>query len=473
MNVSIWWIRRDLRMQHNAALQEAVANSTSILPLFILDPHLLARKADRRLSFLFEALHQLDLELRKAGSQLWIKSGEPLEVLQAVIHETGAEAIFAEADYTPYARQRDIKIARELPVWLIHGLTVFPPGMVVKNTGCPYTIFTPFSRAWKALPLPLLAKASQQPSPIAPPPSTVLSSEPIPAFDTDPDFPASEAEAQNRLSRFISDKVYEYAQFRDRMDLDGTSRLSPYLRFGLVSPLFVANQAMQAIQNAPDKAAKESAESWLNELIWREFYISILHYFPEVLKGSFRKDLRNICWRNAPQDLRAWQEGTTGYPIVDAGMRQLKKSGWMHNRARMITASFLVKDLLINWQDGEAWFMQHLIDGDPATNNGGWQWTSGVGTDAAPYFRIFNPVLQGEKYDPNGEYVRRWVPELARIPVKFIHKPWQMPETLQKELGMVIGKDYPLPMVDHALVKGRAVDVFSNSAARLFPEGCS
>jgi deoxyribodipyrimidine photo-lyase len=255
--------------------------------------------------------------------------------------------------------------------------------------------------------------------------------------------------------------------------LDGTSRLSPYLRFGLISPLVITAEALQAIQDAPDGPARESAESWLNELIWREFYISILHYFPEVLKGSFRKDLRNICWRDAPEDLLAWKEGRTGYPVVDAGMRQLKQTGWMHNRARMITASFLVKDLLINWQEGEAWFMQNLIDGDPATNNGGWQWTSGVGTDAAPYFRIFNPVLQGEKYDPQGDYVRRWVPELSMVPVKYIHKPWLMPGSLQQELNVIIGRDYPQPMVDHSIVKERAMEVFTTSTARILPEGCS
>jgi deoxyribodipyrimidine photo-lyase len=434
---------------------------------------LLAKKADRRLTFLFDALHHLDGELRKAGSRLWIKTGDPLEILKAVIHETGAEAVFAEADYTPYARQRDIKIARELPVWLIHGLTVFPPGMVVKNTGCPYTIFTPFSRAWKALPLPLVPKTNSGAPLIPAPPKTDLISEEIPPHSVDPDFPASEEEAGKRLSDFIEHKVYAYARCRDRMDLDGTSRLSPYLRFGLISPLVITAEALQAIQDAPDGPARESAESWLNELIWREFYISILHYFPEVLKGSFRKDLRNICWRDAPEDLLAWKEGRTGYPVVDAGMRQLKQTGWMHNRARMITASFLVKDLLINWQEGEAWFMQNLIDGDPATNNGGWQWTSGVGTDAAPYFRIFNPVLQGEKYDPQGDYVRRWVPELSMVPVKYIHKPWLMPGSLQQELNVIIGRDYPQPMVDHSIVKERAMEVFTTSTARILPEGCS
>jgi deoxyribodipyrimidine photo-lyase len=241
----------------------------------------------------------------------------------------------------------------------------------------------------------------------------------------------------------------------------------------LLSPQYVARKALTAVEHAPDEEARRSAESWLNELIWREFYISILNYFPEVLKASFRKDLRNIRWRDAPEDLRTWQDGMTGYPVVDAGMRQLKKTGWMHNRARMITASFLVKDLLINWQDGEAWFMKNLIDGDSATNNGGWQWTSGVGTDAAPYFRIFNPVLQGEKFDPNGDYVRMWIPELSVVPDDFIHKPWQMSEAQQRNLGIQIGKDYPLPMVEHATVKSRTLAAYSTGIPQSLPEGTS
>ncbi len=472
MNVTIWWIRRDIRLQQNPALQEAIANSSSILPLYIFDPILLAKKAEGRLSFLFDALSHLDLELKMIGSRLWIKSGDPLDVLKSVTAEIKADAIFAEADYTPYSRQRDLRIARELPVWLIHGLTVFPPGMVVKNTGCPYTIFTPFSRAWKALPLPHGSATPPSAQMIPAPPVTQLASEAIPPYQEKADFPASEKAALSRLEGFIKEKVYQYSENRDRLDLDGTSRLSPYVRFGLVSPQYIAQRALSAIQNAPNNDTRASAETWLNELIWREFYISILHFFPEVLKASFRKDLRNICWRDAPEDLQSWQNGMTGYPVVDAGMRQLKATGWMHNRARMITASFLVKDLLINWQDGEAWFMKNLIDGDPATNNGGWQWTSGVGTDAAPYFRIFNPVLQGEKFDPHGDYVRKWIPELAGIPTEYIHKPWLMPDTVQKTAGIRIGQQYPLPIVDHATVKSRTLAAYSTGSPRAIPEGC-
>ncbi|WP_322509387.1 FAD-binding domain-containing protein, partial [Anaerolinea sp.] len=208
---------------------------------------------------------------------------------------------------------------------------------------------------------------------------------------------------------------------------------------------------------------KRGYEAWLNELIWREFYISILYHYPHVLAMAFNPALRAIEWRDAPSELQAWKEGKTGYPVVDAAMRQLKATGWMHNRARMIVASFLTKDLLINWQEGEQWFMQNLVDGDPAANNGGWQWTAGVGTDAAPYFRIFNPVLQSAKFDPQGRYIKTWVPELTSVPPEFIHAPWTMPLSLQISLGVRIGRDYPAPMVNHQEVRDRVLQAYRTS----------
>jgi deoxyribodipyrimidine photo-lyase len=283
---------------------------------------------------------------------------------------------------------------------------------------------------------------------------------------------AGEKTAFERLQRFIAGPIYEYKDQRNILATDGTSMLSPYLRFGMISIRGVVQEARFAIENAPDESARQSAQTWLDELVWREFYISILHYFPEVLKTSFRKDLRLIQWRNAPQDLAAWKQGTTGYPVIDAGMRQLKKTGWMHNRARMITASFLVKDLLINWQEGEAWFMQNLLDGDPAANNGGWQWTAGVGTDAAPYFRIFNPVLQSQKFDENGAYIRRWVPELTRVPDDYIHQPWLMPENIQKSSNCIIGINYPAPIVDHKQIKARTLAAYHTGLAPHEMETC-
>jgi deoxyribodipyrimidine photo-lyase len=255
--------------------------------------------------------------------------------------------------------------------------------------------------------------------------------------------------------------IFDYADQRNRMDLQGTSQLSPYLKFGMLSPRQAIIAAGSAIQDAPDAESRKGAETWLNELIWREFYISILYHFPFVLKSSFRESLRDIHWNNDRADFNAWCQGRTGYPIVDAAMRQLSQTGWMHNRARMIVASFLVKDLLIDWRWGEGWFMQHLVDGDPAANNGGWQWTAGTGTDAAPYFRIFNPILQSQKFDPAGEYIRRWVPEMAVLPDKYIHTPWQTPPELQKQLGCVIGKDYPPPIIDHSFARNRTLVAYN------------
>lgn len=462
MTTGIWWIRRDLRLEDNPALQEATDKSTHILPLFILDPNILARPAEMRKAFMFEGLAKLDQLLREQGSRLFVLSGDPLAVLTRVTALTGPASIFAEADYSPYARTRDHAIAEKLPLWLVHGLTVFPPGTVRKDDGNPYTVYTPFSRTWKAYPLPSACCSASDFS-LPPLPAVLPDHEGIPAPRVTLQFEAGPLAALERLHRFMDGPVFEYTDRRNLLAEDGTSMLSPYLRFGMVSIRDIVQEARFAMENAAGETARRNAETYLNELIWREFYYSILHYFPEVLKTSFRKDLRNIPWRNAPEELEAWKQGMTGYPVVDAGMRQLRQSGWMHNRARMITASFLVKDLLINWQEGEAWFMQNLLDGDPASNNGGWQWTAGVGTDAAPYFRIFNPVLQGQKFDPEGKYIRRWVPELAAVPGDYIHQPWLMPVEEQRRLGMLVGKNYPAPIVDHRQIKERTLAAYKSA----------
>jgi deoxyribodipyrimidine photo-lyase len=284
-----------------------------------------------------------------------------------------------------------------------------------------------------------------------------LDGEPIPEGDLPPGFPAAEEEANRRLIDFLRERVANYAEDRDRLDLAGTSQLSPYLRFGMISARRVAWMTYQRIREAPDTESRRGAETFLNELIWREFYNAILYHFPHVLDMAFRPEMRAVPWREASEDLRAWQEGRTGVPVVDACMRQLNSTGWMHNRGRMIAASFLVKDLLIDWREGERWFMRQLIDGDPAANNGGWQWTARVGTDAAPFFRIFNPVSQGKRCDPQGEFVRHWLPELARVPLEYLHEPWLMPDELQRASGCRIGRDYPAPLVDHQEAKERTL----------------
>jgi len=380
-------------------------------------------------------------------------------VLAVLVQETGAERIFAEADHSPYARHRDERVAQSLPLSLVDGLTVHPPHAVLKKDGTPYSVFTPFSRTWKALPFP--GKPLDAPGEIHTPPG--IPGEAIvdaPPHNMAAPFPASEAEALRRLEGFSKDVIFRYAEQHDRMDLDGTSSLSPYLRFGLLSARQAAWAARQAEFFAGGQESRQGAVAWLNELIWREFYISILYHFPHVRRESFRSELRHIPWRNDPLEFEAWKDGRTGYPVVDAAMRQLAQTGWMHNRARMIVASFLVKDLLVDWRWGEKHFMQHLLDGDPAANNGGWQWAAGTGTDAAPYFRVFNPVLQGKKFDPQGAYVRRYVPELSEVPDAFIHEPWKMAEAQQHQIGCIQGKDYPAPIVDHDLARQRVLAAY-------------
>ncbi|MFM8319432.1 MAG: cryptochrome/photolyase family protein [Chloroflexota bacterium] len=464
----IWWVRRDLRLADNPALQaalEAGGPSGGVLPVFVLDSALLrsAYAGEKRLAFLFAGLRALDADLRRRGSRLLLRGGGApvVDELRRLVDESGAAQVFAEPDVSPYAAARDAAAGAALPMQWVGSPAVRPPGTVLKPDGTPYTVFTPFSKAWKALPgLPERLKAAAPAEIPTPAGFEGLSLPEHPALPPWVPFIAGEAEAQRRLYEFVrSERVYRYAEQRDRPDLDGTSQLSPYLRFGMLSPRQAAAVALQALAAAPGAEARRSAETWLNELIWREFYIHILYHHPRVRRENFR--LPQVRWRGSRAWFEAWCAGQTGYPLVDAAMRQLVETGWMHNRLRMLTASFLTKDLLVDWRWGERFFMQHLVDGDPAANNGGWQWTAGTGTDAAPYFRIFSPVSQSRKHDPQAAFIRRWLPELAALPDAFIHEPWLAPPALRRQTSA-----YPAPLVDHALQRQAALEMYAAPAAR-------
>ncbi len=469
METVIWWIRRDLRLADNQALHAALNDGRRVVPVFILDHKLLNSPyaGRRRSAFLLAGLRSLESSLHERGGRLIVRSGDPRHELAALMGETGATAIFAEADFSPYARRRDERVKADLPLHLTAGLTVQGPETILKADGKPYTVFTPFSRAWKARPLPDRDQLLPSPARIDMPADII--SLPIPndaGTAAISRFPAGETEALQRLEAFTAGEqppLFAYSQTRNRPDLDSTAQLSPYFRFGLLSARTAVVAALEGIERASNANDRESATAWLNELIWREFFTAILYHFPDVRRRNFRRQFDAIAWENDPDLFEAWSQGRTGYPFVDAAMRQLAEIGWMHNRTRMVVASFLVKHLLIDWRWGEKWFMQHLLDGDPAANNGGWQWAAGTGTDAAPYFRIFNPILQSKKFDPQGVYIRRWLPELARVPDTFIHEPWQMPSAVQRQAGCHIGRDYPGPIIDHAQARERALVAYQQA----------
>jgi deoxyribodipyrimidine photo-lyase len=464
MKTALWWIRRDLRLGDNQALTAALSRADQVLPVFVLDPELLKSPyvGKKRLAFLYEGLNVLDRDLHQRGSYLVIRRGNPIHILSDLCRRLEAVAIFAEADHSPYAHRRDRRVTKSLPLHLVEGLTTYSPREILKPDGMPYKVYAPFNRAWQDLPWP----GGPLPTPLHIPTPAGLESERVPDNQRDSinhPFPAGESEAQRRLRYFIDGQdaqIFNYQENRNRLDLQGTSRLSPYLRFGMLSARQAVAAARQAATRAWGQTSRRGVETWLNEIIWREFYLYILYHFPQVRTASYRPEMDRIGWMNQKSEFEAWKEGQTGYPIVDAAMRQLLEMGWNPNRTRMILASFLTKDLLIDWRWGERHFMQHLIDGDPAANNGGWQWIAGSGADASPYFRIFNPVLQSRKFDPNGVYIRHFLPELAGVPDKYIHEPWKLPPYLQRNLGCVIGKDYPAPIVDHAFARKRALSAY-------------
>jgi deoxyribodipyrimidine photo-lyase len=455
----VHWFRNDLRRRDNTALARGAARGDELLGLFVLDPALLraSRTGAPRLRFLLDCLERLGRDLEARGIPLLVRRGEPGRVVPGLLRELDAGLLSFNRDTAPAARRRDEAVrkaveARGVEVLECKDRVVFEAGEVRTRSGTPFAVYGPYRRAWYRR----LAEHPQPPqrAPQLPPPRRPLRRDPLPGVaelgfaGDDTSIPTGgEEAARRRLRSFLERAVERYAQDRDRPDLDGTSRLSPYLRFGAISVRDCVAAAREAAAAEPRLA--RGVEKWLDELVWREFYAAILESHPRVLRESYRREYAGIAWDDDPEAFAAWCQGRTGYPIVDAGMRQLHETGWMHNRVRMIAASFLTKDLLVDWRRGERWFQQCLVDADPASNNGGWQWAASTGTDAAPYFRIFNPVSQGERCDPSGAYVRRYVPELAGLPRRWVHRPWEAPRP---------PAGYPAPIVDHAERRERALE---------------
>ncbi|GIW12063.1 MAG: deoxyribodipyrimidine photo-lyase [Dehalococcoidia bacterium] len=449
------WFRRDLRLHDLPALAAALAHER-VAPLFVFDEALLAGRwrSPNRVAFLLGSLAVLAEELARRGSRLHLRWGRPVAVVPAFAREAGASVVYCSREYSPYGRRRDRAVAAALAaegrtLTRLPGVLVHEPEAVRKADGSPYTVYTPFRKSWEQVP-----RRQPLPAPERLPPPPPLAAGTLPSLaelglDTpSPQLPApGEVAARQRLQRFLDEGLAHYAERRDLLAVAGTSRLSQDLRWGLLSPLEVVSRT-------------QASPQFVAELLWREFYYSILFHFPEVVHQEFQARYRGLPWREAPAELAAWREGRTGYPLVDAGMRQLAATGYLHNRARMVVASFLTKHLLIDWRHGERHFMELLVDGDLANNNGGWQWTAGVGTDAAPYFRVFNPVAQGQRFDPEGAYVRQWVPELRRVPTAYIHQPWQMPREVQEASGCHLGRDYPFPLVDLEAGRARALAAY-------------
>lgn len=456
------WFRRDLRLDDNTALLAAYAAAEEVVPVFIFDDAILSRPDTGavRVAFLLESLRNLDENLRARGSQLLLRRGRPEQVLAQLVTETAASAVYFNRDVEPFALVRDARVQAHLEgrcaveAFDDSGLTA--PDAIRTKAGTPYTVFTPYKQAVLAQPVP-----HPRPAPAMLRTPANVPSDPWPslkdlgfATSVSPP-PGGETPAQARLQDFIQNGLARYATERDVLSADGTSRLSPYLRFGCLSP----RRAYWAAREAVPEGAP-GAETWIAELIWRDFYRQILFHFPYVETGAFRRAYDDLAWENNASWFDLWCQGKTGFPIVDAAMRQLLTTGWMHNRARMIVASFLAKHLLIDWRQGEAWFWDTLIDADPASNAVNWQWVAGTGIEASPFFRIFNPLRQSDKFDPKGDYIRRWVPELARLPDDAIAAPWQADKDVLERAGIRLGRDYPEPIVSLDEGRDRAMTAY-------------
>ena len=464
---ALLWLRRDLRLNDHPALRAALDDDEPVVPVFCLDPSLLGGRhaSGPRTQFLLECLADLDESLRRRGSGLVVRRGRPEQVLPKLAGQLEASRVFMTGDVSPFATRRDRAVCRELEalateVRVLPGLFVLDdPAALVTSAGDPYRVFTPFHRAWleRARREVVPAPRSLPALPRGVKPAKVPTLRDLGLEET-VEQPARGGEhaGRRKVQRFLADGVAEYRSGRDDLGADASSRLSPYLHFGCISARELEAQLPRG----------EGAQEFRRQLCWRDFYAHVLARFPANARHEFQDRYRGaIRWSRAERRFAAWCEGRTGYPLVDAAMRQLRREGWMHNRARLVVGSFLTKDLGIDWRWGERWFMRLLIDGDEASNNGNWQWIASVGVDPQPTFRrIYNPARQQARFDPDGAYVRRYVPELRDVPDQYLAEPWAMPEEEQRRAGCVIGEEYPAPIVDHKVARREALARYGEAA---------
>ncbi|MBI5384228.1 MAG: deoxyribodipyrimidine photo-lyase [Verrucomicrobia bacterium] len=481
--ISIVWFRHDLRLEDHPALHAAVARG-AVLPVFIWAPEEEAPWPPGSASrwWLHQSLLALETDLKRAGSRLIIRRGPTRQALLGLAKDGRASAVFWNRRYEPAVMARDVKVMESLrsaglEAESFNGALLHEPWEVQTKSGGPFQVFTPFWKTCLALPAP--PKPWPAPREL-PAPRKWPVGLPVEALELEPEvnwagglrasWKPGRAGARAELKRFLNERLLKYDGVRDFPSRVGTSRLSPHLHFGEISP----RQVWHAVRrSATEKAIPE--ERWpqcrfLAEIGWREFAHHLLHHFPHTPAQPLRSQFAKFPWRDEPVWLRAWQRGLTGFPFVDAGMRELWATGWMHNRVRMVVASFLVKHLLISWLDGARWFWDTLVDADLANNTLGWQWTAGCGADAAPYFRIFNPVSQGKKFDPKAKYIRRWVPELAKLPDRWIHAPWEAPAESLARAGVTLGENYPKPIVKHLIARETALEAYRKVKGQPHPD---
>jgi deoxyribodipyrimidine photo-lyase len=468
------WLRQDLRLADNLALDAAVATKRPVALVYVLDDETPGpwRTGAASRWWLHRSLEALARDIERRKGRLILRRGRADTVVPRLVDEVGASAVFWNRCYEPFAVKRDEVIKRALQAAGVeatsfNGALLHEPWTVKTKSGEPFKVFTPFWRAALQQPVRELARAPNTLNAYLGAAASdaleswrLVPSKPNWAAKFEPHWTPGEAGARATFERFIDDKLRTYAAGRDQLGQDATSRLSPHLHWGEISPV----QIKAAIDGAAarDPSFHVDADKFMAELGWREFSYTLLFHWPTLPEQNWREDFDRFPWRTDDAALEAWRRGRTGYPVVDAAMRQLWATGYMHNRARMIAASFLIKHLLIDWRSGEDWFWDTLVDADLANNAASWQWVAGSGADAAPYFRIFNPVAQGQRFDADGAYVRRWLPELARLPDAYIHRPWQADAATLAAAGVALGEDYPRPVIDHAIARARALAAFAS-----------